>query len=69
MKRTFLDLPGWSFDIDEASAGVYQVIAVDEKGHVISKTGFDPELLIAESRFEASNIRSNSLNSYPSSEK
>lgn len=63
MKRTFLDLPGWSFDIDEVSAGVYQVVAANEEGGRVTKTGIDPEILIAECRSEASNIHSNSWSS------
>ena len=60
MKRTFLDLPDWSFDIDETSAGVYQVVAIDKQGHLISAAGIDPEMLVAECRSEASNIDHNS---------
>ena len=57
MKRIFLDLPGWSFDVDEVSASVYQVVATDDEGHRFSKVGTDPEMLIAECRCEASNVR------------
>lgn len=53
MRRSFSDLPEWSFDIDEISAGVYQIIAIDRKGHRISKTGIDPDGLIDECRHEA----------------
>jgi hypothetical protein len=56
MKRTFPDLPGWSFEIDEVSASVYQVIGTDEHEHQIMKSGIDPEQLIAECRSEASNM-------------
>ena len=67
MKRTFLDLPGWSFDIDEVSAGVYQVIATDEEGRRITKIGIEPEMLIAECRSEAVNIHRNSSPNRPTS--
>jgi hypothetical protein len=65
MKRMFQDFPGWSFDIDEISAGVYHVIAIDEQGHQIFKTGIDPDTLIAECKSEASDIRRNSSISRP----
>lgn len=69
MKRTFPDLPGWSFDIDEVSAGVYQVIATDEEGRGFTKVGIDPEMLIAECQSEASNIQRKSSSSRPASVK
>ena len=56
MRRTFADLPEWSFDIDEVSAGVYRVIAIDKNGRQISKTGIDPEALIEECRREAGSM-------------
>ncbi|MFH1870117.1 MAG: hypothetical protein ABIG36_05790 [Pseudomonadota bacterium] len=55
MIRTLPDLPGWSFDIDEVSAGVYQIMATDKKGRRIFKTGIDPAALIEECRREVSN--------------
>lgn len=62
MSRTFPDLPEWSFDIDEVSAGVYQIIATDRQGRRISKTGIDPEALIQECRREAGSISLKSSN-------
>jgi len=53
MNRTFLELPGWIFDVDEVSAGVYQVVASDIKGHRICRVGTDPTALIEECRSEA----------------
>lgn len=53
MIRTYVELPGWSLEIDEKSAGVYQVVAKDTKGHAVSKIGIDPELLIDECKREA----------------
>lgn len=58
MKRSFPDLPEWSFDIDEISAGVYQIIATDRGGHRISKTGIDPDGLIDECKREARSMNS-----------
>jgi hypothetical protein len=53
MMRTFPELSEWSFDINEMSAGVYQVVASDRRGHRISKTGIAPDVLIDECRREA----------------
>src|SRR5580704_6940797 len=33
MRRSFPELPGWSFLIEEVSAGVYEVTAKDAAGH------------------------------------
>jgi hypothetical protein len=40
-KRTYPDLPMWVFNIDEVSAGVYEVIARDDQGYEISEKGID----------------------------
>lgn len=53
MNRTFAELPGWIFDIDEVSAGVYQVVASDIDGHRICRTGTDPDELIEECKNDA----------------
>ena len=53
MKHTFPDLAGWSFEVDEVSAGVYRVDATDGQGRQISRSGTDPERLIDECRLEA----------------
>ena len=54
MKREFLDLPTWEFDIDEVSAGVYEVTGRDKLGHRVSAKGIDPESLFERCRKEAS---------------
>jgi len=48
MSITFKELPGWDFDIDEISAGVYKVNGRDELGRSIELTGTDPEALLEE---------------------
>lgn len=50
MTKTFDDLPGWNFDIDEISANVYRVKAHDEAGRNVEKTGLNLEKLIEECR-------------------
>jgi hypothetical protein len=53
MIREYQELPGWTFDIDEKSAGVYEVVARAEKGHVITRVGTEPERLIDACKREA----------------
>lgn len=50
MKKQFADLPGWEFEIEEVSAGVYRVIGHDRHGHRISFTGVDPDALVEQCR-------------------
>lgn len=56
MIRYYDDLPDWTFDIDERSAGVYCVIAINSSGNAITKFGTNPEILIEECRHEAINL-------------
>lgn len=56
MKESFADLPGWSFEIDEVSAGVYEVTATDTSGHRLQMKGTDPDVLLVECRRIASQI-------------
>jgi len=53
MKKVFQDLPNWSFDMDEVSAGIYEIIGRDSVGHCISAKGVDLNALIEECRCEA----------------
>ena len=48
MNKTFSDLPGWVFKLDEISANVYEVVGTDELGHKIEKTGINLEELLEE---------------------
>ena len=57
VKRTFPELPGWTFDLDEISAGVYRVRGVDEAGRSVEATGTDPDALVDECRKSAVKIR------------
>ncbi len=43
MRKTFPDLPNWSFDLDEVSANAYEAIGIDKYGHRVSYTGTDLE--------------------------
>ena len=56
MKERFADVPGWTFDIEEVSANVYEVIGVDTAGHRVEAKGTDPEQLLADARTNAKRI-------------
>lgn len=45
---------GWSFEVEEISAGVYQVTGRDAVGHSVVATGTDPDALLAECEAMAS---------------
>ena len=49
----FPDLPGWTFEVDEVSFGVYVVRGRYVSGGMMKKTGVDPDALFEECRFEA----------------
>ncbi len=44
------ELPSWIFDVKEMSAGVYEVIAIHERGPRVQVKGTDPDALLAEAR-------------------
>jgi hypothetical protein len=46
MPREFPELPGWLFDADEVSAGVYRAFGRDRSGRNVEAKGLDPEVLI-----------------------
>jgi hypothetical protein len=56
MIKQFPDLPAWHFDMDEVSAGVYEVIGRDGAGHNVSAKGTDLDSLLEECRTEARKI-------------
>ena len=53
MKKDFPELPGWSFEIEEQSAGVYHITATEKGGRTFDMTGTDRDLLLSECREEA----------------
>lgn len=53
MKNEFPELPGWSFEIDEQSAGVYHITATEKSGRTFEMNGTDRDLLLSECREEA----------------
>jgi hypothetical protein len=56
MPTEFPELPDWSFDADEISAGVYRVFGKDTAGRNVEVTGHDPEALIQKCRQAALQI-------------
>jgi len=56
MRKTFPDLPGWSFDLDEISANVYEAIGTDKHGHRVSYTGTDLEEILNQCKCAAKEI-------------
>lgn len=46
MSVKYQDLPGWTFEVDEVSAGVYKVVGSDSDGHTVEKTGTGPDELL-----------------------
>ena len=49
----FKELPTWNFKIEEVSANVYRVTAVDSSGRKLEKTGTEPDDLIEEIKQDA----------------
>jgi hypothetical protein len=56
MPRSFPELPDWSFDADEVSAGVYRAFGRDRAGRNVEASGLDPEALIEKCRQAALEI-------------
>lgn len=42
----FGEVPGWSFDADEVSAGIFKAFGRDRAGRTVEVTGVDPEVSI-----------------------
>jgi hypothetical protein len=61
IRRSFADLPGWTFEIDEVSAGVYSVSGVDEVGRSVAASGTDPEAVLSECRRSAAKIQATEI--------
>jgi hypothetical protein len=53
MKKEFPELPGWSFEIEAPSSGVYHITATEKGGRTFDMKGTDPDVLLSECREEA----------------
>jgi len=60
MKQSFQDVPGWTFEIEEVSANVYEITGKDNVGHKVQMKGTDPEALLEDARTSAKKIRETS---------
>ena len=58
-KKQFPELPDWIFDIDEVSAGVYEVKGIDKYGHRLEFKGIDSDELLDRVRRKAMKITEN----------
>jgi hypothetical protein len=58
MTQMFSELPGWTFSVEEVSAGVYEVTGTDGLGHRVQAKGVDPDALLAECRRYAARLAS-----------
>jgi hypothetical protein len=56
MVETFQDLPRWKFEVDEVSAGVYEIVGTDDRGRRVQFKGTDPEALLEQARTAAAAI-------------
>jgi hypothetical protein len=53
MTDMFPDLPDWSFEADEVSAGVYRALGRDRAGRSVEVIGLDPDELIEKCKQKA----------------
>lgn len=56
MIETYRELLTWKFDVQEVSAGVYEVIGTDDRGRRVQFKGTDPDKLLDEARSAATSI-------------
>jgi hypothetical protein len=53
MRKTLDHLPNWAFELDEVSAGVYQVVATHVAGCRIEAKGTEPDDLMEQAAADA----------------
>ena len=57
MHQTFDDLPGWTFEIEEMTPGVWSIIGTGADGHTVSITGgTDPDAMLSDLKERAGRI-------------
>ena len=60
MRKVFSDLPSWEFDLDEVSAGVYEVIGRNKSGLCVQSKGIDLDVITEECIVEARKLEQQS---------
>ncbi len=58
--KSFPELPGWTFDVDEVSAGVFRVRGGDQAGRTVETRGVDPDAVLEECKNSALRIQARS---------
>ena len=53
MKKEFPELPGWSFEVEELSAGGYRIVGTETGGKSLDMTGTDYDSLLEDCKEEA----------------
>ena len=56
MAIVFQELPGWQFDADEVSAGVFRATGFDQFGRNVEVTGTNPDELLERCRKDAAEM-------------
>ncbi|MCG8553902.1 MAG: hypothetical protein MJD61_01225 [Proteobacteria bacterium] len=56
MAERFDDLPDWRFEVEEASAGVFEVRGVDAQGRRVGAKGTDPDELLLDAKRAAHEV-------------
>ena len=56
MKKVYPELPDWTFDVNEVSAGVYEVLGRSSRGQTVNAKGTDVYALINECKQRASDL-------------
>jgi hypothetical protein len=56
VKQSFLEVPGWTFEVEEVSANVYEVTATDVAGRRVQVKGTDPDALLEDAKKSARTI-------------
>jgi hypothetical protein len=46
VRRTFSELPGWIFELEELSASVFRARGTDRSGRRVESIGIDPEAVV-----------------------
>ena len=59
-QSSFSDLRDWMFEIEEVSAGMFQVKGVDTAGRSVEASGTDPDTVLADCKKAAAEMQGRS---------